>query len=414
MTHPRVYLDYNATAPLRPEARDAVVAALSLTGNPSSVHAEGRAARMLVEDAREKVAALVGAKPSEVVFTSGATEANTWAMAQGWQAAAVASHEHPSVLGAARASVGELIELPVDARGVVDLSPLRGETALHKATRALISVQLANSETGVIQPVGDAVAAAPEHCVAHTDATQAAGRIPLDMTTLGVDLLSLSAHKLGGPKGVGAIVVRDGLELSQLLRGGGQERRRRAGTENVPGIAGFGAAAEVAAGELSSAGRISALRDRLEEGVLKATPQAVVIGRDVPRLPNTSCIALAGRTAETLVIKLDLAGFAVSAGAACSSGKVGASHVLAAMGVANALARSAIRISLGPATTQDEIDAFVRAWLLAVSGAGAAVPAPPRETGPVRRMGDAGGMRGSRDRQARAARLPKVVTEGET
>lgn len=362
MTPNRTYLDYNATAPLRTASRDAMLGALDAVGNPSSVHAEGRRSRSIVERAREQVAALVNAKPSEVVFTSGATEANNWVMSAGWSRKVVAAQEHPSVLEPARRCGSELTELPSRECGVVDLEPLRAPEGFPWPERSLLSLQWANSETGVVQPLDEAVACVPGHVVVHTDAVQASGRVVLDFDGSRAGLMSLSSHKLGGPKGVGALVIRDGLNLPQLMAGGGQERRRRAGTENVAAIAGFGAAAEAAALEIGTMTRIGAMRDRLERAVLRLGHGVVVIGMNGPRLPNTSCLAAAGRTAETLVIQLDLAGIAVSAGAACSSGKVGPSHVLAAMGIAPGIARSAVRVSLGHATTDADIDAFVAAW----------------------------------------------------
>lgn len=370
MSAPRTYLDYNATAPLRPEARDAVVAALDVFGNPSSVHAEGQRARALVDQARESVAALVGAEPSEVVFTSGATEANVWALSAPWHQIAVGGIEHDSVrapaatLAAARhAETGaELIELPVSPEGLVDF---RAAPA-----NALLVLQLANNETGVLQDVAAAGRWATENGARlHTDAVQAPGRVAVDFRTLGAATMSLSAHKIGGPKGVGALVVGAGVPLNPLFTGGGQEMRRRAGTENVAAIAGFGAAARAALRDLEDAPRIAALRDRLEAEVLAATPEAIVIGSGAPRLPNTSSIALPGTSAETLVIKLDLMGLAVSAGAACSSGKVGESHVLRAMGLSSEIASSAIRVSLGPDTTEKDIAAFVAAWRRICGGA---------------------------------------------
>jgi cysteine desulfurase len=373
----RAYLDWNAGAPLRPEARTAMVAALDVIGNPSSPHTEGRRARAIVEDAREEVAALVGAKPAEVVFTSGATEANNAVLAGGWQAILLAGVEHDSVLAPARrlAQAGRtrLLDLAVDASGVASaerVSDLAGDLANEVrgagAGRALVTLQIANNETGIVQPVA-AVAAAARACglSVHTDAVQAAGRIAVDFNELGVDYLGLSAHKLGGPKGVGALVIRDGAGLPAFIAGGGQERRRRAGTENVPAIAGFGAAARAAARELAtlaSMERVRALRDRAEAEIKAITPSAVVIGADAERLPNTTCIALPGAGAETLVIALDLAGVAVSAGAACSSGKVGASHVLEAMGLEPALARAAIRVSLGCGSTERDVTALAAAW----------------------------------------------------
>ena len=361
MSAGRTYLDWNATAPLRPEARAACVAALDVVGNPSSPHAEGRKTRGIIEDAREQVAALVGAKPAEVVFTSGGTEANNAVLAAGWDTIVLAGIEHDSVLAPARAGKARVVDMPVRRDGVVSVDAL--DVANGSAGRSLLSLQMANNETGVIQPVAEVAAVAKTlGFLVHTDAVQAAGRIPIELRALGVDCLSLSAHKVGGPKGVGALVIHERASLPAFIAGGGQERRRRAGTENVAAIAGFGAAAAAAQHDSERMARIAALRDRLEEEVRAITPTAVVIGADVARLPNTTNIALAGTSAETLVIAFDLAGIAVSAGAACSSGKVGASHVLEAMGVDKALARAAIRVSLGWSSTERDVAAFVEAW----------------------------------------------------
>jgi cysteine desulfurase len=364
MSQARTYLDWNATAPLRPQARAAMVAALDAIGNPSSPHAEGRRARAIVEDAREQVARLIGAKPAEVVLTSGGTEANNAVLAGGWDTIYVAGIEHASVLAPVRAGKARVVELPVDANGVVKLHELAALMAAQApAGCALLSLQMANNETGVLQPVAEAAAVAKAHGVrVHSDAVQAAGRVPVDMQALGIDFLALSAHKLGGPKGAGALAIREGASLPAFIAGGGQERRRRAGTENVAAIAGFGAAAEAAQRDLGAMGRVAGLRDELEARVRATAPSAVVIGAGVARLPNTTNIALPGTSAETLVIALDLAGFAVSAGAACSSGKVGASHVLEAIGAEPAVARAAIRVSLGWSTTEDDIAAFIEAW----------------------------------------------------
>jgi cysteine desulfurase len=357
----RTYLDWNATAPLRPEAREACIAALDVVGNPSSPHAHGRRARAIVEDAREQVAALVGARPAEVVFTSGGTEANNAVLAAGWDTIVLSGIEHDSVRAPARAGKARIIEMPVARNGMVRVDV--AITAGASASRSLMSLQVANNETGVIQPVAEAAAAAKaQGFLIHTDAVQAAGRIPVDLRALGVDYLTLSAHKLGGPKGIGALVMHERASLPALISGGGQERRRRAGTENVTAIAGFGAAAEAALRDLARMKQVSALRDRLEDQVRAVTPDAVVIGADAARLPNTANIALAGMSAETLVIALDLAGAAVSAGAACSSGKVGTSHVLEAMGLEQTVARAAIRVSLGWSSTERDVAAFVEAW----------------------------------------------------
>ncbi|MGA7455997.1 MAG: cysteine desulfurase family protein [Methyloceanibacter sp.] len=364
----RSYLDYNATAPLREEVREAVAAALSLYGNPSSVHAEGRASRAAIEAARVKVAALVGARPEDVIFTSGGTEANALALAaQGGHAwhCYMSAVEHPSVLAGGRFYRETTTAIPVTPDGVIDLEILAKELEKHHlgGWRPFVSLMAANNETGAVQPVAETSKIVHEAGgLFHTDAVQAAGRIRLDMAALGADMLSLSAHKIGGPKGVGALVLGNGVPVEPLIKGGGQERRRRAGTENVAGIVGFGIAAELAAADLGNAGAMAKLRGELEQGALAIASDAVVLSAAVERLPNTSCIAVPGAKAETLVIGLDLAGVAVSSGAACSSGKVEASHVLRAMGLGEELAQGAIRVSLGFATKRDDIERFLRAF----------------------------------------------------
>lgn len=365
------YFDYNASAPLRREAHVAMVEVLAETGNPSSVHRFGQHARHRIEEARERVAALAGAKPAEVIFTSGGTEANNLALRGGiWPQALVSAIEHDSVLAARPAPV----QVPVDAAGIVELGAL--DRLLGDAPGgALVSLMLANNETGVIQPVAEAAALAHRRgAVVHCDAVQAAGKVSVDFQALGIDLMSLSAHKLGGPQGVGALVIREGLALSAQHRGGGQERMLRAGTENLPGIAGFGAAAGAALAALGRYAGVAALRDRLETAIASASPRTRFYGRGVERLPNTACFTMPGVSSETQVIALDLAGFAVSAGSACSSGKVRPSHVLRAMGAGEAEAGSAIRVSLGWLTEAEEIDRFVEAWskLLVRKGAAAA------------------------------------------
>ena len=361
MSATRTYLDHNATAPLSDAAREAMIAALDVTGNPSSVHAEGRRARAIVDEAREAVAALVNAVPGEIVFTSGATEANAWALSAPWKRIALAGIEHDSVRAAAQqiaaARGGDVIDLAVSADGTADY-----ETA-GLTSDTLLVLQFANNETGVLQDVAKAGLRVLETGARlHTDAVQAPGRVAIDFKTLGASTMSLSAHKIGGPKGVGALVIGQGVKLDPLFVGGGQEQRRRAGTENVAAIAGFGAAAEAALRDLADAARIAKLRDGLEAEVLSTTPDAIIVGAGAPRLPNASSIALRGASAETLVIKFDLAGVAISAGSACSSGKVGQSHVLIAMGLPAEIAGSAIRVSLGPQTTDNDIAAFLAAW----------------------------------------------------
>lgn len=349
------YLDHNATSPLRPAAFEAMVEALQAGGNPSSVHRAGRAARTIVEKARRQVAALIGARPGEIVFTSGGTEANALALAGAQATRVIASAvEHDSV----RRAFPDAETLPVDSNGVVDPATLERMLAATVAP-TLVSVMFANNETGVMQPLGEIVRLArAAGALVHCDAVQGAGRAPIDAHGLGVDYLSLSAHKLGGPTGVGALFVRSGAALVPDRRGGGQESNRRAGTENVAGIAGFGAAADAAAIGLS----VEALRDRLEASLRAIAPGARVFGADAPRLSNTCCISMPGVLAETQVMSLDLAGVAVSAGAACSSGKVQRSAVLAAMGVPASEAETAIRISLGWNSGLDDIERLIAAW----------------------------------------------------
>ncbi|HZK90265.1 MAG TPA: cysteine desulfurase family protein [Stellaceae bacterium] len=347
------YLDWNATTPLRPEAAAAMAESLALCGNPSSVHRWGREARRRVEDARAAVAALAGAPADAVVFTSGGTEANHLALlGSGRGRVLVSAVEHSSVLQAAPAAE----RIPVDGDGIVDLAALAALLGDGKRP-AIVSVMLANNETGVIQPVrevADIVHASGG--LFHCDAVQAAGKMPLSLAEIGADFLTLSAHKIGGPTGIGALVLGGGAAAAPLLHGGGQERNRRAGTENLTGIAGFAAAKACDAGEYD---RVRALRDRLEAAL---APDAVIVGAGVPRLPNTSAVAMPGVSAETQIIALDLDGVMVSAGAACSSGKVGPSHVLAAMAVAPGIAGATIRVSLGWSTSEAEIAHFIDAW----------------------------------------------------
>ncbi len=358
MTNTPVYLDWNASAPLRAQARSAMIDALDRVGNPSSIHGFGRAARLVVETARDAVAKLVGAEAAWVVFTSGGSEANALALRGTDRPLFASVVEHVSVTAARP----DGIALPVDGGGRIDLRAL--ETALRSAgVPSLVSVMLANNETGIVQPVAEAAAIAHAHgAVLHCDAVQGAGRIAIDMADLGIDLLTLSAHKLGGPQGVGALVCRGDVVLTALQRGGGQERGLRAGTENVAGIAGFGAACLAARLDLAMVADIARLREQLEFGVRRVAAATQIIGNDVPRIPNTSCLVLPGVEASTLVMALDLAGVAVSAGSACSSGKVQPSHVLAAMGLPPAIVRGAVRVSLGWSTKAAEIDRCVDAW----------------------------------------------------
>jgi cysteine desulfurase len=348
----RLYLDANATEPMRPEAVSAMAEALALPGNPSSVHAEGRAARRVLEEAREVIATRFGARGRDLVFTSGGTEANALVirgLAAG-RRVLVGATEHPAVLAAAGAEAGVI---PVLADGSLDLVAL--EAALASGGPALVAVMAANNETGVLHPVESISETCRRHgALLHVDAVQMPGRLPL---TLGAaDSMALSAHKMGGPKGVGALLLRPGLDPAPLLTGGGQESGRRGGTEALPAIAGFAAAAACPLPE-----GLAAMRDAIEIGVQALAPEVIIAGSEAPRLPNTASLILPGVAAETQVIALDLAGVAVSAGAACSSGKVRQSHVLASMGYGTEAA-CAIRVSLPWNAPEDTPARFLAAW----------------------------------------------------
>jgi cysteine desulfurase len=371
----RVYLDWNATAPLKAAARAAVLEAFDRFGNPSSIHAEGRAARAIVEEAREAVAGLVGARPQDVTFTSGGTEANVmaltpqviWPGGRGCARLLASAVEHPSVLAGGQFAPERVDLVPVTPDGMVALSGLKECLQALSATgeKPLVSVMLANNETGVVQPVAE-VAEEVHRCggLLHVDAVQAAGRMPIDIKSLGADLMTVSGHKLGSPKGVGALVrASDAIQVTPLIRGGGQERRARAGTENVAAIAGMAAAIrETLAGFATAQPHLLELRERLEAGIAAVSPRATVFGAGVERLSNTTLFAVPGIAAETALIAFDLDGIAVSSGSACSSGKVAPSHVLAAMGVGRELALGAIRASYGPTTTTNDIDRLLKSW----------------------------------------------------
>ncbi len=342
----RVYLDWNATAPLRVEARDAMLAAMDVVGNPSSVHAEGRAAKAIVERARGQVAALCGCKPGEVVFTSGATEAAS-------VLAGVAPHGAVFVDETAHDAVWAHVD-----------------HTHAEAGANVLALGIANSETGVLtKPAAPDDAGWQVGAYRATslflDVTQYVGRVAWSFHWSGAALACLSAHKLGGPKGVGALLVRDGLDIPAVQVGGGQELGRRSGTENVVGIAGFGAACEAAQRDLDDEvwGRVEKLRNILDSALAAEAKETILVGKDAPRLPNTSCFATPGWKGETQVMQMDLAGFAVSAGSACSSGKVKTPRVLKAMGLDDTAAEGALRVSLGPTTTEDEVLRFIEAWL---------------------------------------------------
>ncbi len=354
----KIYLDYNATAPIKPSVIDRMADVMRIPGNASSVHGFGRDAKRVVEDARAEVAALVGVKPNQVVFNAGATEGNNTILS-GYQdkRVLVSAVEHPSVLEAAPKAE----RIPVTKDGVVDLKALED---LLKTPAALVCVQLVNSETGVVQPVAEAAALAKKAgALFLCDAVQGAGRIEIDLTKLNVDYLTLSAHKMGGPQGVGALIFRSGLQMPKLMKGGGQERRQRAGTENIAGIAGFGVAAREALEEMAAyTQRTRAFQLKFEMAIRESAPPAIVYGVNAPRVSNTSNIGLPGIPAETQLMAMDLEGIAVSSGSACSSGSFQPSHVLQAMGFEGDAAKCALRFSTGWATTDAEIDAAIKAW----------------------------------------------------
>lgn len=362
----RSYLDYNATAPLRPEAREALLAALDI-GNPSSVHEEGRKARALVEAARRDIADLVIAHPETVIFTSGGTEACNLALnlrdAPNGKIARllVSAIEHSAVLQAAHESDLPVTEIPVTADGVVDVAALA--KLLEDETPALVCIMLANNETGIIQPMAEIGRLVKDHgSLLFCDAVQAAGKMPINMIGMHIDALSLSGHKLGAPMGIGALVTRPGIVVPPVLVGGGQELGRRAGSENISGIAAFAAAAKATKAALDDFQGLATLRDAMEAQLRELAADVHIIGADMPRLANTSCFALAGLNSETLVMALDLAGLSVSAGSACSSGKVSRSHVLAAMGLQTDISKGVLRVSLGWNSTPEDIQKLVAEW----------------------------------------------------
>jgi len=364
MNNATAYFDFNATAPVKPGVAAAIADALAVGGNPSSVHRSGRRAHAVIDTARDQVALLAGTAAKNIIFTSGGTEANNLALealANTGRRIVVSAIEHPSILAKAGQLNADVIAVGED--GVVDLVELEANLAADE-TPALVSIMFANNETGVCQPIAEAAEIARRHgALLHCDAVQAPGRVALDMTALDIDLMSLSAHKIGGPMGCGALVVlpRAG-KIAGTVQGGGQERGLRAGTENLPGIAGFGCAAELAIEDLAAADELRQLRDDMEARLQQAAPGARIIGKNAERLNNTTCITMPGVESETQVMALDLAGVAVSAGSACSSGKVTRSHVLESMAIDPADADCAIRISLGWQTTAADVDRLIGAW----------------------------------------------------
>jgi len=378
----RTYLDWNASAPLLPAARAAMIDALDGTGNASSVHTEGRDRKKRVETARTQVAKALGVLPGRVMFTSGASEAAAHALSPHMSAGGhdillstlyVSAVEHPAILSGGRFAPEMVVRIPVDRAGLVDMQALTELLGNHDASAGLplVAVQLANSETGVIQPIAEIASIVHQHGgLLVVDAVQAFGKMPVDMAALEADFLIVSGHKIGGPQGAGALVFgQGGLHPRPLIRGGGQESHQRAGTENVAAIAGFGAASAEIPEMLEKNSKTAALRDSIESEIATICSSAgnrfgtpVFFGQEVTRLANTSCFAVPGIKAETALIAFDLAGIAISSGSACSSGKVGKSHVLEAMGVDDELARCALRISLGPATIDEDAERFVGAF----------------------------------------------------
>ena len=358
-----IYMDYNATCPIRPSVIEAVVATMKAVGNPSSVHSEGRKARALIEEARVKVAALAGARARDIVFCSGGTEAaNSVIRGASANSLIISAVEHSCIRAAADIAGIPVFTLPVDDSGTISLTALREMLAKAPAP-ALVSVMYANNEMGAVQPVAEISTIAKKYgALVHSDAVQAAGKLPLDMATLGLDYMTLSAHKIGGPQGVGAIVMTPTAPLKPLVVGGGQELGRRSGTENVAGIVGFGVAAIEALNHLEDGTKIAALRDSMEQQLRRHSNDLIIIGEKAERLPNTSCVAIPGVKGETQVMHFDLAGICVSSGSACSSGKVKTSHVLEAMGFTPDVTEASIRISLGSDTVETDVTAFVAAW----------------------------------------------------
>jgi cysteine desulfurase len=355
-----VYLDHNATTPIKPEVLEIVYETLGIVGNPSSIHKAGRDSRRRIEAAREQIARLVNAGDKAViVFTSGATEANNLVLkGSGCERALVSAIEHVSTLESAPHK--EII--PVLPSGVVDLAML--DRMLEKTDRStLVSVLYINNETGVIQPIDEVVRIARTHsALVHVDAAQAAGRIPIDTQSLGIDYLTLSSHKMGGPQGAGCVVMENCLTVTPLLTGGNQEKNMRAGTENLPGISGFGKAAELAVRDMNAYSLLTVYRDKIEINLKEIHPSLKVFGEDSSRAPNTSMIAAPGLPSDMQLISLDLAGIYVSNGSACSSGTVKRSHVLKAMGASDAEMASALRISMGWNTTEDDVNYFIQKW----------------------------------------------------
>ncbi len=358
MNRTPIYLDYNATAPIRPQVVKAMAAAMERPLNPSSVHSFGRQAKYLIDDARQKILESVNAEGYNLVFTGSGTEANNLGVrgVEGVKGVFVSSVEHSSILNV----IPSAIKILVDKNGIFDFHAFH---EVHASHAPHVSIQLANNETGIIQPIAEIARVVHEAGgMLHIDAVQGLGKIPLDVSILNVDMLTLSAHKIGGPQGVGALLFKPGIDIRPQILGGGQELGLRAGTQNVAGIVGFGVAVEAVSEMQNKFRHIKLLRDRMEAEIKSMSPESIIVGEGVERLPNTSCITMPNVKNETQLINFDIQNIAVSAGAACSSGKVAISHVLLAMGIEKTQAETAIRISLGTETTQSEIDRFISAW----------------------------------------------------
>jgi len=389
----RIYLDYNATSPAKPEVAELMARVAMEGGNPSSVHGLGRKARAYIEDARKAVATLVNAFPPEVIFLGSGTEAtdlviNGVAPANGITDFVVNVAEHPAVRASAANSGMPVTELPVTSDGVVDLAAAEKifDKLASEGRKAMVCVMVANNETGVIQPVAQISQMVRDRNLGlvHCDAVQAIGKVPVDIVMLGADTMALSAHKIAGPQGVGALITREGVAIQPRLRGGGQEQGRRSGTENVAGIAAFGLSAELALADLAHYTELSKDRDRLEAGLREMAPDTVIFGEGQLRLPNTSNFAVPGVPSETALMMLDLAGLEVSSGSACSSGKVGINQVLGAMGVEDHLIHGALRFSLGFASKPEHIDRFLDVWrtqVMPMRAQGSSAGANPQEMG---------------------------------
>lgn len=359
-----IYLDHNATTPIKPDVIAEMTRVMEIGGNPSSVHGKGRAAKSILENARQTIAEQINCRPQKIIFTGGGTEANNIALkAAGFDHLILSVTEHDSISGIEKNFTGTIDWLPVDQNGLIPPDIL--ENAVRQAPeKTLVSIMLANNETGVVQDITALSAIAHKGgAIFHTDAIQAFGKIPVDFRALGVDMMSLSAHKMGGPQGVGALVALEKINMPSLTTGGGQESGRRAGTENLAGIAGFAKAAELLPDNLNHMPRIKELRDHIELSIKKHAPEAIFYGAGTDRLPNTSTILMPGVSSETQVMAFDLAGICVSAGSACSSGKVKPSHVVTAMGANTEQALSTLRVSLGWNSSAQDVEAFIAAWI---------------------------------------------------